>query len=126
MIEKWTYFVYDLCEAKKKDVDEDNYHTLLESQLQHLGWAKYKGEICHKPCIHLGNNNSIVPDIIIKRDSEDEFVIEVKRPLHKQIMKDVDQLENEQYGVKFSLSGENIHKDDGWMKQIDYLRSAKP
>ncbi len=92
MIEKWNYFVYDLCEAKKKDVEEDGFHALIETQLQHLGWAKYKEEICHKPSIHLGNNNSIVPDIIIKRDGEDEFVIEVKRPSHKQSKKDVDQL----------------------------------
>ena len=92
MIEKWNYFVYDLCEAKKKDVDEDSFHALIETQLQHLGWAKFKGEICHKPSIHLGNNNSIVPDIIIKKDGEDEFVIEVKRPSHKQSKKDVDQL----------------------------------
>ncbi len=92
MLEKWNYFVYDLCEAKKKDVDEDNFHALIETQLQHLGWAKYKGEICHKQNIHLGNNNRIEPDILIKRDGEDEFVIEVKRPSHKQIKKDVDQL----------------------------------
>lgn len=92
MIEKWNYFVYDLCEAKKKDVDEDSFHALIETQLQHLGWAKYKGEICHKQNIHLGNSNRIEPDILIKRDCEDEFVIEVKRPSHKQIKKDVDQL----------------------------------
>ena len=92
MIEKWNYFVYDLCEAKKKDVDEDTFHALIETQLQHLGWAKFKGEICHKQNIHLGNSNRIEPDILIKRDGEDEFVIEVKRPSHKQIKKDVDQL----------------------------------
>ena len=92
MQEKWNYFVYDLCEAKKKDVDEDSFHTLIETQLQHLGWAKFKGEICHKPNIHIGNNNRIEPDILIKRDGEDEFVIEVKRPSHKQSKKDVEQL----------------------------------
>ena len=92
MIEKWNYFVYDLCEAQKRDVEEEGFHALIETQLQHLGWAKYKEEICHKPCIHLGNNNSIVPDIIVKRDGEDEFVVEVKRPSHKQSKKDVDQL----------------------------------
>ena len=92
MIEKWNYFVYDLSEAKKKDVDEDSFHALIETQLQHLGWAKYKGEICHKQNIHLGNSNRIEPDILMKRDGEDEFVIEVKRPSHKQIKKDVDQL----------------------------------
>ena len=92
MIEKWNYFVYDLCEAKKKDDDEDSFHTLIETQLQHLGWAKFKGEICHKPNIHIGNNNRIEPDILIKRDGEDQFVIEVKRPSHKQSKKDVEQL----------------------------------
>jgi len=28
MQEKWNQFVYDLCEAKKRDVDEDIYHSL--------------------------------------------------------------------------------------------------
>ncbi|SDO58627.1 Type I restriction enzyme R protein N terminus (HSDR_N) [Prevotella communis] len=111
MQEKWNYFVYDLCEAKKKDVDEDSYHTLIETQLQHLGWAKFKGEICHKPNIHIGNNNRIEPDILIKRDDEDEFVIEVKRPSHKQSKKDVDQLLSYMRLLKLSVGiymGEHI------------------
>lgn len=111
MQEKWNYFVYDLCEAKKKDVDEDSYHTLIETQLQHLGWAKFKGEICHKPNIHIGNNNRIEPDILIKRDDEDEFVIEVKRPSHKQGKKDVDQLLSYMRLLKLSVGiymGEHI------------------
>ena len=45
MQEKWNQFVYVLCEAKKKDVDEDTYHTLIENQLQLLNWMMYKGEI---------------------------------------------------------------------------------
>lgn len=111
MQEKWNYFVYDLCEAKKKDVDEDNFHTLIETQLQHLGWAKFKGEICHKPNIHIGNNNRIEPDVLIKRDGEDEFVIEVKRPSHKQSKKDVDQLLSYMRLLKLSVGiymGEHI------------------
>lgn len=111
MQEKWNYFVYDLCEAKKKDVDEDSFHTLIETQLQHLGWAKFKGEICHKPNIHIGNNNRIEPDILIKRDDEDEFVIEVKRPSHKQSKKDVDQLLSYMRLLKLSVGiymGEHI------------------
>lgn len=111
MIEKWNYFVYDLCEAKKKDVDEDSFHTLIETQLQHLGWAKFKGEICHKPNIHIGNNNRIEPDVLIKRDGEDEFVIEVKRPSHKQSKKDVDQLLSYMRLLKLSVGiymGEHI------------------
>ena len=111
MQEKWNYFVYDLCEAKKKDVDEDSFHTLIETQMQHLGWAKFKGEICHKPNIHIGNNNRIEPDILIKRDGEDEFVIEVKRPSHKQSKKDVEQLLSYMRLLKLSVGiymGEHI------------------
>ena len=111
MIEKWNYFVFDLCEAKKRDVDEDNFHALIETQLQHLGWAKFKGEICHKQNIHLGNSNRIEPDILIKRGGEDEFVIEVKRPSHKQIKKDVEQLLSYMRILKLSVGvyiGEHI------------------
>ena len=111
MQEKWNYYVFDLCEAKKRDTDEDSYHALIETQLQLLGWAKYKGEICHKQSIHLGNSNRIEPDILVKRNNEDEFVIEVKRPSHKQSKKDVDQLLSYMRILKLSVGiyiGEHI------------------
>lgn len=84
MQEKWNQFVYDLCEAKNRDVDEDAYHNLIENQLQLLGWAKWKGEICHKPNVPIGNSKYIQPDILIKNGDEAMFVIEVKRPVHSQ------------------------------------------
>ena len=80
---KWNQFVYLLCEAKKKNVEENDYHSLIEQQLQLLGWFLFNGEICHKPSIHIGNSNHIQPDILIKKDGEEEFVIEVKRPSHQ-------------------------------------------
>lgn len=82
MQETWNKFVFDLYEAKKKNMEENGYHSLIETQFQLLGWAKYNGEICHKPTIPIGNNQSIQPDILIKKDGEEQFVIEVKRPLH--------------------------------------------
>ena len=94
MQEKWNQFVYDLCEAKNKDVDEDIYHSLIENQLQLLGWAKWKGEICHKPNIPIGNSKFIQPDILIKNGDEALFVIEVKRPVHSQTERERVQLES--------------------------------
>jgi len=88
---KWNQFVYLLCEAKKKNVEESEYHALIEQQLQLLGWFLFNGEICHKPSVHIGNNNHIQPDILIKKDGEEEFVIEVKRPSHKLVKKDIEQ-----------------------------------
>ena len=111
MQEKGNQFVYDLCEAKKKDVDEDNYHALIETQMQLLGWAKWKGEICHKSNIPIGNSKFIQPDILIKRDNEDQFVIEVKRPVHTQTDRERVQLESYMRQLKLDVGiyiGEHI------------------
>ena len=108
---KWNQFVYLLCEAKKKNVEENDYHSLIEQQLQLLGWFLFNGEICHKPSIHIGNSNHIQPDILIKKDGEEEFVVEVKRPSHKLVKKDVEQLQSYMRQLKLSVGiyiGEHI------------------
>lgn len=111
MQEMWNRFVFDLCEAKTKDSDEDNYHALIETQMQLLGWAKWKGEISHKPNIPIGNSKFIQPDILIKRDDEDQFVIEVKRPVHTQTERERVQLESYMRQLKLDVGiyiGEHI------------------
>lgn len=111
MIEEWNKFVYDLIEAKKKNVEEGKYHDLIETQLQLLGWAKYKGEICHKPNIPIGNREHIQPDILIKKDDEVQFVIEVKRPVHTQTERERQQLESYMRQLKVEVGiyvGENL------------------
>lgn len=111
MQEKWNSFVYELREAKDKNVDEDIYHSQIESQLQLLGWAKWKGEICHKPNIPIGNSKFIQPDILIKDDDEDLFVIEVKRPVHSQTERERVQLESYMRQLKLDVGiyiGEHI------------------
>ncbi len=111
MMEKWNQFVYDLCEARKGNVDENEYHRLIEIQLQLLGWAKYRGEICHKPNIPIGNNNFIQPDILIKDGNRDLFVIEVKRPVHIVTARERQQLESYMRQCKIKVGiyiGEHI------------------
>lgn len=111
MQEMWNRFVFDLCEAKKRDVDEDIYHSLIETQMQLLGWAKWKGEICHKPNIPIGNSKFIQPDILIKCDNDDQFVIEVKRPVHSQTERERVQLESYMRQLKLDVGiyiGERI------------------
>ena len=111
MQEKWNQFVYVLCEAKKKDVDEDTYHSLIENQLQLLNWMMYKGEICHKPNLPIGNNKFIQPDILIKSGNDPQFVIEVKRPVHTQTDRERVQLESYMRQLKLDVGiyiGEHI------------------
>lgn len=111
MQEKWNDFVYDLSEAKKKGDNEDTYHEKIEKQLQFLGWQPYKGDICHKPNIPIGNSNYIQPDILVKKEGEDQFVIEVKRPVHSQSERERVQLESYMRQLKLDIGiyiGEHI------------------
>jgi hypothetical protein len=111
MQDKWNQFVYYLREAKDKGVDESEYHSTIEAQLQLLGWMRYKNEICHKPNLSIGNNGHIQPDILIQKDDKKQFVIEVKQPLHTQIAKDKDQLVSYMRQLKLSAGiyiGEHI------------------
>jgi hypothetical protein len=80
MQETWKRFVYPLIEDKKHNVEEETYHLHIENQLMLLGWEPWKGEIIHKQSLRIGNRNRMEPDILIARDNEYQFVIEVKRP----------------------------------------------
>lgn len=111
MQETWNKFAYDLCEAQQKNWEEDEYHSLIENQLQLLGWAKYKHEICHKPSIPIGNNNRIIPDILVRDEDEELFVIEVKRPVHQLTERERQQLESYVRQLKLKVGvyiGEHI------------------
>lgn len=94
MQEIWKSFVYYLIDAQKRNVEEEEYHSIVEKQLQLFGWAPYLGEICHKQNIPIGNNKYIQPDILIKKGNDVQFVIEVKRPVHKFTERERQQLES--------------------------------
>lgn len=111
MNEKWNEFVYELIDALRRNVEEDEYHVLIENQLKLLGWLKSKGEICHKPNVPIGNSKHIQPDILIKRDDEEQFVIEVKRPVHTLSERERQQLESYMRQLKLKVGvyiGEHI------------------
>lgn len=94
MQETWKRFVYPLIEDKKQDVEEDTYHRHIENQLMLLGWEPWKGEIIHKQSLRIGNRNRMEPDILVARDGEYQFVIEVKRPGNTQVKEEITQLES--------------------------------
>ena len=94
MQETWKRFVYPLIEDKKQDVEEEIYHRHIENQLMLLGWEPWKGEVIHKQSLRIGNRNRMEPDILVARDGEYQFVIEVKRPGNTQIKEEITQLES--------------------------------
>lgn len=106
----WGGFVYNLSENKRKDVCEEVYHELVETQLQLLGWYKHLGEIHHKRNFSSGHG-WIQPDIIIGKENDWQFVIEVKRPCHHQTHQDLEQLESYMRRIKVNVGiyiGEHI------------------
>ena len=94
MQETWKRFVYPLIEDKKQDVEEEAYHRHIENQLMLLGWEPWKREIIHKQSLRIGNRNRMEPDILVARDDEYQFVIEVKRPGNTQAKEEITQLES--------------------------------
>jgi hypothetical protein len=75
-------------------VEEETYHRHIENQLMLLGWERWKGEIIHKQSLRIGNRNRMEPDILVARDNEYQFVIEVKRPGNIQAKEEITQLES--------------------------------
>lgn len=106
----WGGFVYELSENKRKDVREDDYHKVVETQLPLLGWYKHLKEIHHKRNFSSGHG-WIQPDIIIGKENDWLFVIEVKRPCHHQTRQDLEQLESYMRRIKVNVGiyiGEHI------------------
>lgn len=92
MTDTWNKFVYKLIECKNRNVEEAIYHNTIEDKLELLGWAAYQGEICHKTNLPVGSAGCIQPDILVRRDGVNIFVIEVKRPNHNRNERELQQL----------------------------------
>ena len=91
MQEIWKSFVYPLIKLREKNVKEEEYHICIENQMTKLGWRQYDNEILHKQNV-IGGRNFIQPDIVVQKDGDVQFVIEVKKPVYTQTRKDVGQL----------------------------------
>ncbi len=92
MTDTWNKFVYKLIECKNHNVEEATYHSTIEDKLELLGWAAYRGEICHKINLPIGSVGCIQPDILVRKDEENMFVIEVKKPNHIRNERELQQL----------------------------------
>jgi hypothetical protein len=65
---------------KSGNTPEHDFQLIAEFLFEKLGWSQYKGEIIAQKSISVGASNSIKPDIVIKKDGETLFVVELKKP----------------------------------------------
>lgn len=72
--------------------DEKSYQEYFRDMIMkmELGWNKE--QLIEQFSIQLGSTKRIVPDIYVKKDNNNSWVIEVKRPGHTQTQDDIQQL----------------------------------
>lgn len=79
-MEKWNELCFILSESIPSNASEQVFELKVIQAFEKLGWSHFKGEISVRENIQLGASNRIMPDIIIKSDDTNLFVIEVKNP----------------------------------------------
>lgn len=72
--------------------NEMTYQKYIQDMILEIGLGWHKEQIIEQLSLQLGSIERLVPDIIVKKDSRNCFVIEVKRPGHVKTQKNIDQL----------------------------------
>ena len=79
-MERWNELCFILSESIPSNASEQLFELKVIQAFEKLGWSHFKKEISVRENIQLGASNRIMPDIIIKSDNTNLFVIEVKSP----------------------------------------------
>ena len=79
--ETWSEICYVLGSGIKDSVLEKEYENAVVNCMMILGWKKFKGEIETQYAVQTGHEKKYA-DIVIMKDGMEQFVIEVKRPVH--------------------------------------------
>lgn len=78
MENKWKEICY-LMKINKAS-SEDLFQSEIVNIFEKLGWSRFNKEIEEKRKISIGSANSLKPDIIVKNNTNDLFVVELKKP----------------------------------------------
>lgn len=79
-MEKWNELCYNLSENISANLSEDLFELKVIQSLDILGWKGFKGDLKIRSSFQVGASKRLVPDIIVKSENKDLFVIEVKKP----------------------------------------------
>lgn len=81
-METWNEICYLINNHKEKNSDERFFQNEVENIFEKLGWSRYRKEIISKIKIRIGSdrNRRLEPDITIRLNGKNIFVIELKHP----------------------------------------------
>lgn len=72
--------------------DESHFQNYIENVVLPIGLKWREIQIESHPQLHLGSRKRMIPDIHVKKNDKESFVIEVKRPSHTKTDENIDQL----------------------------------
>ena len=79
-MEKWNELCFILSKSISPNLSETVFEQKVIQVFEKLGWSYFKGEISVQESIQIGSSSKITPDIIIKSNETNLFVIDVKKP----------------------------------------------
>lgn len=71
---------YTLSENISSNLSEDLFELKVIQALGVLGWKGFIGDLSIRSSFQVGASKRLIPDIIVKSENKDLFVIEVKKP----------------------------------------------
>ncbi|MDR0500410.1 MAG: hypothetical protein LBG97_04085 [Coriobacteriales bacterium] len=80
MSELWDEFCYLIGKHASHFSSEREFQVEAENMFEKLGWSRFRGEIVSQVAIPIGSAHSLRPDIILRHDSKDVIVVELKKP----------------------------------------------
>ncbi|MEE0917703.1 MAG: type I restriction endonuclease [Bacteroidales bacterium] len=111
MNENWSEIIDTLQKRINSKSTEIEYQQEIENCLKILGWKSYNKTMQSQVKIHIGNNNSIRPDIVLYKNNIPTLPIEIKRPNNICNIKQESQLTSYMRQLKLNIGlyiGENI------------------
>lgn len=79
-MEKWNELCFILSESVPDNASEQLFELKVIQAFEKLSWSHFKKEISVRESIQVGSSNRITPDLIIKSNNTNLFVVEVKKP----------------------------------------------
>lgn len=84
-----------ICEILEKYANRENEMTYQKSIIDllletNLGWDK--NQIEEQMSMQLGSTERLIPDVVVTKNNQNKFVMEVKEPAHVRTQKNIDQL----------------------------------
>lgn len=78
-----------------RNIDKQNeltYQRGIKEMILEFGLGWQPDQITEQISVPLGSTERLIPDILVEKNQDDRFIIEVKKPSHKKTNGDIDQL----------------------------------